>query len=112
MFLSTPVFSIQSVQTRVQAKALVPWMVVATPALNTLVQYSSSQSSGEMFYAVTINSDLEWHTVLHRNNLNNEIFSVSRPYSSLSDLTSLLQSLDSSRVCIRSNDDKHATMLH
>ena len=50
--------------------------------------------------------------MLRGNHLNNEIFSVSRPYSSLSDLTSLLQSLDSSIVCIGSNEDKHATLLH
>ena len=46
------------------------------------------------------------------NHFNNEIFSVSRPYSSLSDLTSLLQSLDSSRDSIGNNEVKHATMLH
>ena len=115
LFLSSPVVSLQALQARLQVRSLPSsWMIVSTPALDSLVmcklRYHVEQSSADVIFTVTINSHLEWCVMLCGNYLDrskNEFLSSLPPIiSSLSDLTNLFISLDSSRICIGNNEEK------
>ena len=107
VYLSTPVVSLQALQTRLQTTALPPsWIIAPSSSPESLVlcklSYDSSHSIASGSFMVTIDCHFGWRVMLCSNHIDaskNEFLSSFPPsICTFYDLVRLLESLESCRI--------------